>query len=139
MEIRRATESREVAAAEHLFDGPARAVATVRFLHEPGHHLLLAYVEGRPVGMVSGVETTHPDKGTEMFLYELSVDPDHRRRGIGGALVRALAELAQDRGCYGMWVGTEHDNAAALATYRGAGAADEADFVSLTWSFRNHG
>ena len=26
----------------------------------------------RPVGFVSGVEETHPDKGTEMFLYELA-------------------------------------------------------------------
>jgi hypothetical protein len=25
------------------------------------------------VGFVTGVEMTHPDKGTEMFLYELSV------------------------------------------------------------------
>ena len=37
-----------------------------------------------PVGMVTGVETTHPDKGTEMFLYELSVDVGpHRRRQPG--------------------------------------------------------
>ena len=61
---------------------------------------------------MSGVETTHPDKGTEMFLYELSVHPDHRNRGVGRALVSALAELARARGCYGMWVGTEPDNTA---------------------------
>ena len=66
---------------------------------------------------MSGVETTHPDKGTEMFLYELAVASEHRRRGIGPALVEALAALARERGCYGMWVGTEPGNAAALATY----------------------
>ncbi|MFT2019870.1 GNAT family N-acetyltransferase [Streptomyces sp. 796.1] len=137
MEIRRVVEMGDAVAAERLFDGAARPEATARFLHEEGHHLLVAYLDGKPVGMVSGVETTHPDKGTEMFLYELSVDPAHRRRGVGGSLVRALRELAQQRGCYGMWVGTEHDNAAALATYRAAGATDEEDFVSLTWSFRN--
>ncbi len=65
-------------------------------------------------------------------------DPAYRRRGVGSSLVRALAELAWDRGCYGMWVGTERDNTAALATYRAAGATDEEDFVALTWSFRNH-
>jgi hypothetical protein len=57
-----------VVAAEHLFDGPARPDATARFLAEPGHHLLVAYDGERPAGMVTGVETTHPDKGTEMFL-----------------------------------------------------------------------
>jgi hypothetical protein len=35
-----------------------------------------------------------------------------------------------------MWVGTEPDNAAALATYRAAGAARPAEpFVTLEWSF----
>ncbi len=77
-----------VVAAEHLFDGPARPDATARFLAEPGHHLLVAYDGERPVGMVTGVETTHPDKGTEMFLYELAVDDAARGRGIGRALVR---------------------------------------------------
>jgi ribosomal protein S18 acetylase RimI-like enzyme len=32
-----------------------------------------------------------------------------------------------------MWVGTETDNEAALATYRRAGATDEARFVLLNW------
>jgi hypothetical protein len=67
-----------VVAAGHLFDGPARPDATARFLAEPGHHLLVAYDGERPVGMVTGVETTHPDKGTEMFLYELAVDETAR-------------------------------------------------------------
>jgi ribosomal protein S18 acetylase RimI-like enzyme len=90
---------------------------------------------GAPVGFVSGVETTHPDKGTEMFLYELSVAEAHRNQGIGTALVKSLAELAQAAGCYGMWVGTEPDNAAALATYRAAGAALPESFVTLEWVF----
>jgi ribosomal protein S18 acetylase RimI-like enzyme len=81
------------------------------------------------------VQTTHPDKGTEMFLYELSVHPDHRNRGVGKALVGALAELARGRGCYGMWVGTEADNAAALATYRAAGSAPPEPSVTLSWEF----
>jgi ribosomal protein S18 acetylase RimI-like enzyme len=81
------------------------------------------------------VETTHPDKGTEMFLYELSVAEEFRRRGIGRALVSALADLAIERGCYGMWVGTEPDNDAALATYRAAGAAPPESSVTLTWTF----
>jgi aminoglycoside 3-N-acetyltransferase I len=53
-----------VAAASHLFDGPAEHAATARFLAEDGHHLLVAYEGERAVGFVSGVEVTHPDKGT---------------------------------------------------------------------------
>src|SRR4030088_2933984 len=93
-----------VFAAEHLFDGPADQAAPPRVLDSEDHHLLLALADQRPVGFVSGVETTHPDKGTEMFLYELAVDESFRRQGIGRELVKALADLAVSRGCYGMWV-----------------------------------
>ena len=133
MEIRRVTDPGAVLAAAELFDAPPVPEATDRFLASPTHHLLFAYEGARAVGFVSGVETTHPDKGTEMFLYELSVAEDARRRGIGAALVRALAELARERGCYGMWVGVDPDNAAALATYRRAGARAEEAFTSLEW------
>jgi ribosomal protein S18 acetylase RimI-like enzyme len=70
-----------------------------------------------------------------MFLYELSVDPDRRNRGIGTALVGALADLARARDRYGMWVGTEPDNAAALATCRAAGASLSEPSVTLEWIF----
>lgn len=100
-----------------LFDQPLRDAAVDRFLGSPDHHLLLAVDgAGEPVGMVTGVELTHPDKGTEMFLYELSVLEHARRRGIGSALVSALGAVARDRGCRGMWVLTDRDNAAALGT-----------------------
>jgi ribosomal protein S18 acetylase RimI-like enzyme len=78
---------------------------------------------------------THPDKGTEMFLYELGVDEGHRRVGLGRALVEALRELARLRGCYGMWVLTDHDNIAPLATYEAGGGSREGDQVMLTWTF----
>ena len=125
-----------VTGAPDLFDAPPSDEWTTRFLQSEGHHLLMAIGDdGTAVGFVSGVETTHPDKGTEMFLYELSVHADHRRRGIGKELVAALAALARARGCYGMWVGTEPDNAAALATYRAAGAEPPEPFMTLAWTF----
>src|SRR5918911_972428 len=119
----------------HLLDEPVREDATERFLASPTNHLLVAYVNGQPAGFISGVELTHPDKGTEMFLYELGVDEAFRRQGIGRQLTESLATLAHERGCYGMWVGTEPDNVAALATYRSAGATSSDPFVVLTWDF----
>jgi len=137
VEIRalRPGDDRLITAATHLFDGPAEPAATARFLAEDGHHLLLAYEDGRAVGFVSGVEVTHPDKGTEMFLYELAVDEPARRHGIGRALVERLAAVAREAGCYGMWVVTDHDNDAARATYEGTGAVPETDQVVEVWTF----
>ena len=123
----------QVHAASHLFDGPARAAETARTLREPTHHLLLAYAEREPVGFVSGVEVTHPDKRTEMMLYELAVDEQRRRGGIGRALVQALADLAAERGCPTMFVLTERTNEAAIATYAFGDPVREDDFVMFTW------
>lgn len=124
-----------VRAASHLFDGPALDAAIRRFLAEEGHHLLVAYRGDHPAGFVSGVEVTHPDKGTEMFLYELSVDDGYRRAGLGRALVEGLAAIARERGCYGMWVLTDEENPAALATYQAAGGTPERGQVVAVWTF----
>ena len=131
-------DAHKVSAAAQLFDDAPRPDATSRFLTDPNHHLLIAYDEGRPVGFVSGVEVTHPDKGTEMFLYELGVAEEYRRRGTGTNLVQGLASIARSRGCYGMWVLTDETNAAALATYGHAGANREGDpQVMLSWQFND--
>eukprot|EP01041_Mallomonas_annulata_P032050 gene32050-54469_t len=52
---------------------------------------------------------------------------------VRAALVAELLHIARTAGCYGMWVPTEGDNEAALATYRRAGAKPPEDAVVLTW------
>jgi ribosomal protein S18 acetylase RimI-like enzyme len=138
MEIRamRPGNEADVTLAGTLFDSPTRLDAVKKFLAEPGHHLLIAYHGNAPAGFVSGVEMTHPDKGTEMFLYELGVDEQFRRQGVGTALVSALREIAEERGCYGMWVLTDADNKAALATYARAGGSGQVDQVMLSWNLK---
>ncbi|MEU5598209.1 GNAT family N-acetyltransferase [Streptomyces sp. NPDC020298] len=139
MEIRRAHSVAEVTAAEHLFDQAVRPEWAERFLTAAGHHLLLAYEvrdgEDVPVGFVSGVGTIHPDKGMEMFLYELAVAERYRRRGIGRALVGRLAAVGRELGCYGMWVLVDTGNDGALAAYRSAGGKGDGTCSVVTWDF----
>ncbi len=137
-EVRRLGPGDEEAvhAARSLFDGPPESRATRRVLAEPTHHLLVAYDGDAPLGFVSGVELTHPDKGTEMFVYELGVDESARRRGVGRTLVQALAAVAREQGCYDMWVLADADNAAARATYARAGGREASRPVLLEWEFR---
>jgi ribosomal protein S18 acetylase RimI-like enzyme len=135
IEIRRITSPGDVHAAAALFDDSPQDDATDRFLADVGHHLLIAYLDGQAVGMVTGVEMTHRDKGTEMFLYELGVDEAARGQGVGRQLVMALATLARERACYGMWVLTDDDNEAAVATYRAAGGIVGDNSRLLSWEF----
>ena len=136
MRIERAASADAVAAVQPLFDHELRPEAVKRFLADPTHHLLVGYSEaGAAAGFVSGVEMTHPDKGTEMFLYELAVEEASRNQGIGRSLVGALAELARERGCYGMWVLTDDANPAALRAYAAAGGEREPVAVMFSWTF----
>ena len=118
-----------------LFDHAPLTAETERFLTSSGHHLLLALVGSEPVGFVSGIEVVHPDKVVEMLLYELAVAEDAQGRGIGTALATALAHLARDRGCRGMWVLTDEDNTAARMAYTRAGATIEERTLLLEWRF----
>lgn len=124
----------ELVAASHLFDDPVTPEGAADTLGRPGHVVLLARAaDGSDVGFVSGVEMRHPDKDAELFLYELGVDEAWRRQGVATALLAALRDVALARGCRGMWTGTEGDNAAALATYRAAGAEIDAGSVFVVW------
>jgi ribosomal-protein-alanine N-acetyltransferase len=141
LSLRTATTVAQLIAAEYLFDNTVRDAWAGRFLAAEGHVMLLAYLdrvgESTPVGFVTGIEMIHPDKGVEMALYELEVAEPYRRVGIGRALTAALAAVARERGCYGMWVGTDTGNAAALATYLSAGARDEGPSAILAWTFED--
>jgi ribosomal protein S18 acetylase RimI-like enzyme len=134
MHIERAATMDDLSAAEGLLDRSLDAAACRRFLADGRHHLLLAYDGNTVVGFASGVEMTHPDKGTELFIYELAVAAGRRRQGIATALLRELALLGRRRGCYGMWVLAEADNDAARSLYSSFGAAGS-EAVMFSWSF----
>lgn len=136
--LRRLSEGDEalLLAASPLFDRPVVPALARDLLARPGHHLLLAEdPDGTAVGFISGVEMCHPDKGLEMFIYELAVAGNRRRRGVASRLIAALADIARERGCYGMWTGTEHNNEAALAAYRSTGAVIEPGTTIVVYTF----
>jgi len=120
-------------AASHLFDDPVEPGRAVAFLERKETHCLIAYVDDEPAGFVTGVEISHPDKPTEMLLYELGVDEQFRRQGIGTALTRALASVAETGALRGMWVLTEPGDVAAISTYRSAGAQEPEEAALLEW------
>jgi ribosomal protein S18 acetylase RimI-like enzyme len=134
LEIAEARDLDLILEAGGLFDDPPVPEAVRAALADPGHHLLLAHLDGEPAGFVLGIELILPDhQGPGMLLYELSVAEPFRRRGIGSRLVAALLEVARARGCFEVWVLTEPDNEPALATYRSTGARREDDAAMLVW------
>ena len=117
----------EVARFEEAFDYDVLPDETRRFLLDERHHLLLGYVDDRPAGFVSAVEVFHPDKRPELFLNEIGVVEDARRRGVARALIEELKRLGRERGCAVMWVLTDEDNEAAMGLYRTTGGRPDGD------------
>ena len=135
MRIEQVTDVQTLERGAELFDERPDRDGASRFLNTPGHHLLFAFEDELPVGFASGAELIHPDKGTEMYLNELGVDDQFQGHGIATQLVEAMIDLAKELGCRGMWDVTEPDNAAAIATYRRAGADDVSPCVIFGWTF----
>ena len=72
--------------------------------HYPGARFLVVELAAEPVGRL--IEQV---AGDELRLMDIIVDPVHRRRGIGGALVRMLCSRA-DREGLGMRLFVERHN-----------------------------
>ncbi len=114
-------DAREVARFQAAFDDGVLPDETRRFLVDQRHHLLLGYIDDRPAGFVSAVEVFHPDKRAELFLNEIGVVDEARRRGVARALIEELKRLGRERGCGNIWVLTDEDNEAAMGLYRSTG------------------
>ncbi len=108
-----------------LFDHAVRRDQAAAFLADPGHEIVLAFGGGAAVGIASGTVLLHPDKAPAMFVNEVGTREGWRRRGIAGELVRRLIGIARARGCRGVWLATEPDNAAALSLYRALDGTEE--------------
>lgn len=122
-------DEREVERFAAAFDGPGRPEQIAAFLRDARHHLIVSYVDGEPAGFVSATEILQPDKLPELFLNELGVAEPMRRRGAATAMMAELERLGGEVGCVAIWVLTDEDNPAAMATYAKSGA---------TWDGRRH-
>jgi len=116
-----------------LFDKSIRPDQAAAFLNDPLHEIVLAIDAGKVVGLASGQVMLHPDKSPAFFVNEVGVRDDYQRRGIATRLSENLMQIARARGCEGIWLATEGDNAAARALYTAMGARETEGIVVYDW------
>jgi aminoglycoside 3-N-acetyltransferase I len=114
--------------AASLYDDPPDAPACRAYLADPANIFLLAEHEGSAVGFLRGtaLRQLHTRK-LQMFLYEIAVAYNFRRRGVGRALVRALLESCRRKGFEEVFVFTSPSNRPAVGLYRSTGGMTETD------------
>ncbi|MCD6536569.1 MAG: GNAT family N-acetyltransferase [Thaumarchaeota archaeon] len=84
--------------------------------------IALKYVEKN--GLVTGFAIGRIEKRRGRFvgrIYTLNVDPDHRRRGIGKSLMKALEVEFRKKGCVKVSLEVAVDNEAAISLYKSLG------------------
>jgi len=95
------------------------------YIHEPERTVLLAELDGEPVGYTMLVfgEPHDVDAAAAVTLRptsELSkcyVLPGHHGAGVAGGLMAESLRVARERGAAGIWLGVNEENARAQAFY----------------------
>jgi len=124
----RSGDEANVGAATHLFDHPPDAAAVREFLADGQSYLIVAYASDSPVGFARAHLLPRLDaRRRQLFLYEIGVACEFRRRGVARALVEHLKELGTAAGCDELFVLTSVANVAAMRLYAATGGERPAD------------
>jgi aminoglycoside 3-N-acetyltransferase I len=91
------------------------------------HFIAIAAVSGEEVvGGLAAYELEKFERArSEIYIYDLAVQEGHRRRGVATGLIRALAELARDRGAYVMFVQADRGDDPAIGLYQSLGTRED--------------
>jgi GNAT superfamily N-acetyltransferase len=109
---------------DHLHVASEADVAQALFGERPVAEALVCDADGAPVAFAVYFEHFSTFLGRPgLWLEDLFVLPAHRGRGVGKALLRALAAIAVERGCGRFEWAVLDWNAPAIEFYRGLGAS----------------
>jgi aminoglycoside 3-N-acetyltransferase I len=87
---------------------------------------IVALQDGAVVGGLAAYELRKLERATsELYLYDLAVRVEHRRRGVATALIDALRAVARERGAAVVFVQADHGDDPAIALYTKLGTRED--------------
>jgi aminoglycoside 3-N-acetyltransferase I len=87
---------------------------------------LAAVIDGRVVGgLVAYVLAKLEQERSEIYIYDLAVEEEYRRRGIARALIEEVRRIAAENGAWVIYVQADHGDAPAVALYEGLGRRED--------------
>ena len=90
-------------------------------LAHPGTLAVAALDQGRPVGLAVGYLLERP-RGRALYLHEIDVHPDFRRRGLAAGMLEFLKRHGREQGLSRIFLFTNQENIPAMELYRKTGA-----------------
>jgi aminoglycoside 3-N-acetyltransferase I len=88
--------------------------------------VIVALNNGVVIGGLTAYELDmYKEETTEIFLYEIAVEPLYRRNGVAKELIESLKKVCVSKGIREMYVGTEKDNYPAIKLYKATGGKME--------------
>jgi aminoglycoside 3-N-acetyltransferase I len=132
----RVLESVDLPVARELFEmwrredsvsaSPASDETLQRLLARDDFHVVAALRDGMVIGGLTAYELVmYTEAATELFVYEVGVAEEHRRQGIGRALIECARELCRARGLSELYVPAFASDERAVAFYQSCGLKRE--------------
>lgn len=95
--------------------------------------VVVARRDGEVVGGLAAYELQKFERDRrEIYIYDLAVAKEHRRKGVATGLIAELKRVAANRGAYVIYVQADKDDAPAIALYQGLGRREDVyhfDFI----------
>ncbi|MEL7199706.1 MAG: GNAT family N-acetyltransferase [Pseudomonadota bacterium] len=90
-----------------------------RWLANPDNVAVIAEKDGEAVGALAGyVLHKFEQDCAELYIYDIAVLDEHRRKGVASALLDETRRIARENGAWTIFVQAEEGDAPPLALYR---------------------
>jgi ribosomal protein S18 acetylase RimI-like enzyme len=111
-----------------------------QFLADPDSILVVAEIDGLPVGQIIGYLLNRWDaKKPMLFAYSIDVLESCRRRGIARRLMKQFFQIGNEAGCGKSFLFTSESNTPAMKLYQAMGGIRlGADDVMFLWKDENY-
>jgi len=105
---------------------PPSSDILLRLLARPDFHAVAALYEDEVIGGLTAYELEmYTEAATELFIYEVGVAAEHRRQGVGRALIDFARKLCISRSLSALYVPAMADDTRAVAFYQATGLKRE--------------